>query len=111
MQAFEARPPPLTAGLDGVVRVSATRVSLETVVAAFDAGATAEEIAQQYPSIDLATVYGVIAYVLDNRGDIDAYVSRRRDESCALRSQVEKRWPSDGIRERLLARSKSGGGG
>jgi hypothetical protein len=47
MQAFEARPPPLTRGPDGVVRVTGTRVPLETLVTAFDAGATAEEIAQQ----------------------------------------------------------------
>jgi hypothetical protein len=32
---------------DGVVRVAGTRVTLDTIVAAFDAGATAEEIAQQ----------------------------------------------------------------
>ena len=40
MQAFEARPPPLATGTDGVVRVVGTRVPLETIVAAFDAGAT-----------------------------------------------------------------------
>jgi hypothetical protein len=35
---------------DGVVRVAGTRVTLDTVVGAFDTGATAEEIAQQYSS-------------------------------------------------------------
>jgi len=44
---------------DGVVRVAATRVTLDTIVAAFDAGATAEEIAQQYSSISPADVYSV----------------------------------------------------
>ena len=33
---------------DGVIRVGGTRVTLDTLIAAFDAGATAEEIAQQY---------------------------------------------------------------
>jgi Protein of unknown function (DUF433) len=47
MQVFEARLPPLTTGSDGVVRVTGTRVPLETIVTAFDGGATAEEIAQQ----------------------------------------------------------------
>ena len=77
MQAFEAKPPPLTTGPDGAVRVTGTRVSLETIVTAFDAGATAEEIAQQYASVDLASVYAVISYVLDHRREVDEYVMRR----------------------------------
>ena len=46
---------------DGVTRVAGTRVTLDMLMAAFDAGATAEEIAQQYPSVGLADVYSVIA--------------------------------------------------
>jgi len=41
---------PLAMGPDSVVRVGNTRVTLDTVVAAFKQGATAEEIVQQYPS-------------------------------------------------------------
>jgi uncharacterized protein (DUF433 family) len=107
MQAFEARPPPLSAGSDGVVRVSATRVSLETIVGAFDAGATAEEIVQQYPSLELAPVYAVISYILDNRVEVDAYVTTRRDHARALQAQIEGYAPPHGIRERLLARRGS----
>ena len=38
MQAFEANPPPLTTGPEGVIRVSGTRISLETVVYAVIGG-------------------------------------------------------------------------
>jgi uncharacterized protein (DUF433 family) len=69
MQAFQAKPPPLTRGDDSVIRLSGTRVQLELVVEAFDAGATPEEIVQRYPSLDLSSVYSVIAYVLDHRRD------------------------------------------
>src|SRR4051812_40163380 len=65
-QAFEAKPPPLVGDDDGVIRIAGTRVQLETVVLAFQAGATAEEIAQQYSSLNLADVYAVISYVLGN---------------------------------------------
>jgi uncharacterized protein (DUF433 family) len=99
--------PPLSAGSDGVVRVSATRVSLETIVSAFDAGATAEEIVQQYPSLELAQVYAVISYILDNRRDVNAYVASRRDRARALQAQIESYLPPYGIRERLLARRDS----
>ena len=53
MQAFEARPPPLHEDGDGVFRVAGTRVSLDSVVIAFDMGATAEEIVHKYPTLDL----------------------------------------------------------
>lgn len=52
---------PIQTDADGVIRVGGTRVTLDTVIAAFDAGATAEEIAQQYPSVALADIYLVIA--------------------------------------------------
>jgi uncharacterized protein (DUF433 family) len=103
LQAFEAKPPPLIAGSDGVVRVSATRVSLETIVSAFDAGATAEEIVQQYPSLELASVYAVLSYILDNRVEIDAYVTTRRDHArmhASTRARVGGRRIEEG-RDRL----------
>jgi uncharacterized protein (DUF433 family) len=48
---------PIHTDADGVVRVARTRVTLDTIVEAFDAGATAEEIAQQYSSVPLVDVY------------------------------------------------------
>jgi uncharacterized protein (DUF433 family) len=110
MQAFEAKPP-LTTGPEGVIRVSGTRVSLETVVYAFDAGSTAEEIVQQYPSLSLGNVYAIISYVLDNRQGVDEYVARRREQTNALRGEIEARWPPEGLRARLLARGAKAPGG
>jgi uncharacterized protein (DUF433 family) len=109
MQAFEAKPPPLTTEPDGVVRVTGTRVPLETVVTAFDAGATAEEIAQQYASVDLASVYAVISYVLDHRSEVDEYVLRRHGVAAEIRGEIEARFPPAGVRARLLARRSSSG--
>ncbi|MEW5830264.1 MAG: DUF433 domain-containing protein, partial [Chloroflexota bacterium] len=48
---IETQPLPLAVDIDGVVRISGTRVTLDTVIYAFLDGATAEEIAQQYPSL------------------------------------------------------------
>ena len=53
---------PLAVDIQGVLRVGNTRVTLDTVIAAFADGATAEEIVQQYPSLHLADVYSVIGY-------------------------------------------------
>jgi uncharacterized protein (DUF433 family) len=107
MKAFVAKPPPLTTGPDGVVRVTGTRVPLETVVTAFDAGATAEEIAQQYSTVDLANVYAVISYVLDNRQAVDQYLTQRRDSAATVKREIEAASPPDGLRARLLARQST----
>jgi uncharacterized protein (DUF433 family) len=97
---------PIQTGTDGLVRVGGTRVTLDTVVAAFDAGATAEEIVQQYPSLALADVYSVIAYYLHHRSDVRAYIAQRMAQAALIREQNERRCEPSGIRERLLARRR-----
>lgn len=98
---------PIRPDADGVIRVAGTRVTLDTLVAAFDAGATAEEIVQQYSSRSLADVYAVITYYLRNTSEVGAYLQRREEESAAVRLEVERRFPPSGIRGRLLARRAS----
>ena len=97
---------PIRADTDGVIRVGGTRVTLDTVVAAFDSGATAEEIVQQYPSVALADVYSVIAYYLRHRDDVQEYLARRRRQGADTQAQNEARFPSAGVRDRLIARRK-----
>jgi len=80
---------PLAEDADGVMRVGGTRVTLDTVVGAFNDGASAEDIASMYPSLDLADVYAVIAYYLRRRAEVDAYL-RRREEEGAGRSSEER---------------------
>jgi uncharacterized protein (DUF433 family) len=63
----------------GILRVGETRVMLDSVVAAFHQGHSAETIHQQYPAIALEEVYGAIAHYLANREEVDQYL-RRQDE-------------------------------
>jgi len=109
MQAFDASPPPLSEDEHGVLRVGGTRVSLESVVTAFDRGASAEEIVDSFPTLNLAAVYGTLAYVLTNRDRVDEYLSRRKNEVAALQAEAERRFPADGLRDRLLSRRRSAG--
>ena len=95
---------PLAEDAEGIVRVGNTRVMLETVIAAFSEGGTAEEIVQRYPSLHLADVYQVIGYYLRRSSDVDAYLQRRRDQIEAVRRQNEARFDPEGVRDRLLAR-------
>ena len=100
-------PLPLQIDRDGVVRVGGTRVTLETIIAAFTEGATAEEIVQQYPSVALADVYAVIGYYLRHRVEVEAYVQRSREQALAVRQENARRTDLRGLRERLLARQSS----
>ena len=95
---------PIRTDADGVIRVGGTRVTLDTVVAAFDAGATAEEIVQQYPSLALADVYSVIAYYLRHRDDLHDYLEGRLGQHAEVRAQNERRFDPSGVRDRLIAR-------
>lgn len=102
-------PVPLQTDVEGVVRVGNTRVTLDTVIAAFKEGATVEEIVSQYPSLSLADVYAVIGYYLQRQPEVEAYLSQRQRIAEQIRQQNEARFNQQGIRERLLARRQQHG--
>jgi uncharacterized protein (DUF433 family) len=99
-----AEPPPLKVDAEGTVRVQGTRVTLDTVVGAFDEGCTAEEILLDYPSLKLADIYAVIAYYLRHREEVGAYLEQRQRKAEEVRRKIERVCPPDNFRERLLAR-------
>ena len=95
---------PLRTDAAGVVRVGNTRVTLDTVISAFRDGATAEEIVQQYPSLNLADVYHVIGYYLRRTSEVDGYLQKRKSDAEVSHNQNESRFDPSGVRARLLAR-------
>jgi uncharacterized protein (DUF433 family) len=95
---------PIRVDKDGVARVGGTRVTLDTVVRSFARGATAEEIAQQYPSLTLSDVYVTISYYLQNREEVEKYLEKRRKDAQAVKQENQKQFDQTGIRERLMAR-------
>jgi uncharacterized protein (DUF433 family) len=96
---------PLFADPDGVIRVGNTRVTLDSLVGAFSDGATAEEIVQQYPSLELADAYQVIGYYLKRPLEVEAYLQKRKAQAETIRRQNETRFDPQGVRNRLLARA------
>jgi uncharacterized protein (DUF433 family) len=106
--AVSSKPVPLVNDVDGVVRVGSTRVTLDSVVAAFGEGMTAEGIVEQYPSLQLADVYSVIGYFLDHQEEIAAYLKGRQGQADSVRQENESRFDPVGVRARLLARRRQG---
>ena len=99
---------PLELDADGVVRVSRIRVTLDTLIASFSEGATAEEITQQYPSVPLADVYSVLGFYLRRPSETQSYLDRRRTAAEGVRLENESRSDPAGVRERLKDRIESG---
>jgi uncharacterized protein (DUF433 family) len=95
---------PLHAAEDGVVRVGGTRVTLDTVVGAFQEGASAEEIAEQYPALTLADAYAAIGYYLRHQSEVEAYLAERAKASSRVREENQARFHAAGVRARLLTR-------
>lgn len=101
---------PLREDQDGVVRVGETRVTLDTIVSAFNLGATPEEIVQQYPTVSLSDVYYVIGYYLRRPAEVESYLQRRNDQATDVRQENERRFDPSGVRNRLVARQRNGSG-
>lgn len=89
------------------MRIEGSRVELETVVFAFEAGSTPEEIAQDYPVLALNDVYAVLTYYLRHRDEVESYLRERRRAAEATRKRIEARSVPVGQRERLEARLRA----
>ncbi len=102
--AIVAEPVPLKICDDGVVRVGNTRVTLDTIVAVFKQGATAEEIVYRYSSLQLADVYATVAFYLNHQHEVETYLQQRQQQAQEVRKMNEARFDPQGLRDRLLAR-------
>lgn len=89
----------------GTWRVGGTRVTFETIVAAFDRGDSAEETHEQYPTVRLGDAYPVITYYLRNPPSMQVYLNGHAAVGSEVRSVVEDTMPPEGLRARLLART------
>ena len=58
---------------DGACRIAGTRVGLASIVAGFLEGESPEKIAQSFPTLTLAQIYGAIAYYLENKEAIEEF--------------------------------------
>lgn len=103
-------PIPLHEDKDGVLRVSMTRVTLDSIIGIFKNGATPESIASSFPTVPLTDIYIVIGYYLSHLPEVEAYLQKREREAQELRAQIEAALGPDDIRARLLARKNKQAG-
>jgi uncharacterized protein (DUF433 family) len=101
---FEPIAVPLKLDETGTVRVSGTRVTLDTIISAYSAGESPERIAEGFPSVPLADIHATIAWYLEHREQVDGYLQKCAEDGAAWRSFWESRYDKQAIRKRLLAR-------
>ena len=74
-------PVPLRTAEGGVVRIGDSRISLDSVVYDYKNGATAEQIAFNFPTLDLADIHAVIAWYLRHREEVEQYLIDQQPEA------------------------------
>jgi uncharacterized protein (DUF433 family) len=102
--AIQEDPVPLRVDEDGAIRVGTSRVLLEVVLTEFNRGCSPQEIAADFPTLELADVLAACAYALRHKADVDRYIAQREAKAARVRSEVEGRFPSNGLREKIRAR-------
>ncbi|HWN07742.1 MAG TPA: DUF433 domain-containing protein [Pyrinomonadaceae bacterium] len=80
---------PLVVTEQGTIRIKGSRVSLDSIVHHFKLGATAEQIVQSFPSLNLGEVYSSIAYYLTHRPEIEEYLEQQEAAADVIQEQLE----------------------
>ncbi len=91
----------------GTIRIGRTRVTLDTVVESFKSGETAEDIAFQYPTLELGEVYAAISYYLQNQSSVEEYLQLQASAARRLRDEIENQFPPTLNRQMLVNRRSS----
>lgn len=96
---------------NGGYYVAGTRISLDSVVVAFNRGDSPERVLEREPLLDkLSRVYGAIAFYLDHQAEIDAHLaeSKRDFEANAIPLSEANPALSDRLQRARAAESGSG---
>ncbi len=98
---------PLEQNEQGVIRVSGTRVSLDSILHAYyNEGATAEEIVLQFPTCLIENIYTIISWALNNPEFVNEYLNTQRKRRNQLENEIKQTYPTNNLRSRLLLRSQ-----
>lgn len=98
---------PLHEEPDGTIRVGGSRVTLDSVVYAYESGESPEEIVENFPTLTLGHVFGALTYYHQHREEVRRYLEGRQREAEALRREIEARQPPGPTRSELEARLRA----
>jgi uncharacterized protein (DUF433 family) len=94
---------PLKVDEQGAIRVSGTRVTLDTLIHFYRQGETPEGLYEGFSTVPLADIYAVISYYLAHEQEVDAYLEQGSREADRIRQEWEELNPPP-TKAELLAR-------
>jgi uncharacterized protein (DUF433 family) len=90
---------PLYTSEEGYIRVAGTRIGLEIIIDAFNAGATPEEITYNYDTLQLPHIYSIVAYYLSHKPEVDAYLAQLDERTERIRQKTESQYGLEKLRQ------------
>lgn len=104
MLVFEKEQVPLHMDKYGTVRVSGSRVTLDTIVAYFEQGESPEDIVNGFPTLKLADIYAIVGYYLKNKSAVRAYLRERDKQAKIVRKKVQRHSNPRDMKKQLTMR-------
>lgn len=103
MTMLKSDPLPLARDTAGVIRIGGTRVSLESLVVSYEAGASIQDLAEAFPDLSLYDIHSTIAYYLKHREEVQEYIGTRRRVAEATEARLREEFPEAYRRVRMAA--------
>ena len=95
---------PLTQDTYGTIRVTGSRVTIDTLVARYLQGDTPEDIHEGFPTVSLEAIRKIIGWYLTHRTQVDEYIHARDAKGEILRREIESDPRHIATRKKLLRR-------
>lgn len=86
------------------IHVTGHRIGLQDLVFYYNEGITAEGLLDAFPTLDLSVIHRTIAFYLDNKADVDAYLAGCEAEMAQQRAAAPRGPDAAELRRRLSSR-------
>lgn len=99
----------LTRGPEGEIRLTGHRIDLYLIVLFYNEGHTAGMLHEALPTLPVALIHEVIAFYLENKADVHAYLAEVDAKIEQLRAEHQPGPESLRIRKLMEERARAGG--
>lgn len=95
---------PLTQLPNGAIRVTGTRVTLDTLMVSIKKGYTAEKINYCFPSVSVAQISSIMAWYRNHEAETEEYLLTQEAEAEKLRQEIESQPGYAALQEKIRQR-------
>ena len=86
---------------EGKPNIDGMRIKVELIATLHNAGASPEQMVEDYPPLTLAQIYSALAYYYDHKDEIDGQIEEGERFAESVRAELDS---SPKLREQLRAR-------